>query len=41
MTNLYNRRFFMKIADSIINLDKREDKQSSLLMFDIDNFKNK
>ena len=39
LTRLYNRRFFMKMADSIINLDKREDKQSSLLMFDIDNFK--
>jgi diguanylate cyclase (GGDEF)-like protein len=39
LTKLYNRRFFMDIAKEIILLSKRENKKSSLLMFDIDNFK--
>ena len=39
LTKLYNRRFFMNIANNIILLEKREKRKSSLLMFDIDNFK--
>ncbi len=39
LTKLYNRRFFMNIANNIILLEKREKKQTSILMFDIDNFK--
>ena len=39
LTKLYNRRFFINIANNIILLEKREKRESSLLMFDIDNFK--
>jgi polar amino acid transport system substrate-binding protein len=39
LTKLYNRRFFMNIANNIILLEKREKRKTSLLMFDIDNFK--
>lgn len=39
LTKLYNRRFFINIANNIISLERKENKETSLLMFDIDNFK--
>lgn len=39
LTKLYNRRFFMNMANNTILLNKREGKKSSILIFDIDDFK--
>ena len=40
MTKLYNRRYFSKIALHTLDLAKREKKPLSLIMLDIDKFKN-
>ena len=40
MTNLYNRRSFFDMSLELLNIAKREDKPLSLVMFDIDKFKN-
>jgi len=39
MTKLYNRRYFADISVSILDLAKRNNKQFSILMIDIDKFK--
>jgi len=39
LTNLYNRRYFSKVSEHILDLAKREDEPVSLIMMDIDNFK--
>jgi len=40
MTNLYNRRYFHEVTANILEIAKREKKPFSLIMVDIDNFKN-
>ena len=40
MTKLYNRRYFMNIGKDIFNCAIRDSKELSIVMFDIDNFKN-
>jgi len=40
MTKLYNRRYFMEVSDSLLLLAKREARAISLMMLDIDKFKN-
>ncbi len=40
MTKLYNRRYFGKISDHILDLAIREKKDLALIMLDIDKFKN-
>jgi len=40
MTKLYNRRYFIQTAKHIFDLTKRENKDLSLIMIDIDKFKN-
>ncbi len=40
MTKLYNRRYFTKISDHIFDLTKREKQNLSIVMLDIDKFKN-
>jgi len=40
MTNLYNRRYFHDVAENLLKISKREQKPFSLLMIDIDRFKN-
>ena len=40
MTQLYNRRYFTKISEHILDLSKREKQNLSILMLDIDKFKN-
>jgi len=40
LTNLYNRRYFHEVSKDIINVSRREGKQSSLISMDIDKFKN-
>jgi diguanylate cyclase (GGDEF)-like protein/PAS domain S-box-containing protein len=40
LTNLYNRHYFYGIVQEIISLAKREKKPLSLMMIDIDKFKN-
>jgi diguanylate cyclase (GGDEF)-like protein len=39
LTNIYNRRYFFEMAQSLISISLREEKTVSLLMFDIDLFK--
>lgn len=39
MTKLYNRRYFMQMGETILKIAKREQKDVSILMFDIDDFK--
>ena len=39
LTEVYNRRHFFEVAQSMIALSKREHKKVSLLMLDIDHFK--
>jgi len=39
LTHLYNRRHFNKLSQELINLAKRENKQSHIIMLDIDKFK--
>ena len=40
MTGLYNRRYFNEVANSLLKITKREGKNLSVLMLDIDKFKN-
>jgi len=40
LTNLYNRRYFYDVVEKIISLEKRAKTSLSLLMIDIDKFKN-
>ena len=40
MTKLYNRRYFTKMSKHSLDLSKREKKELSLIMIDIDKFKN-
>ena len=40
MTKLYNRRYFTQASKHIFDLDKREKQNLSLIMIDIDKFKN-
>ncbi len=40
MTKLYNRRYFLSAAAHIFDIGKRENKELSLIMIDIDKFKN-
>ena len=40
MTKLYNRRYFSEIAKNILEIDRRNECELSLLMLDIDKFKN-
>ena len=40
LTKLYNRRYFSEISEHILELAKRENKQLSIIMLDIDYFKN-
>ena len=39
MTGLYNRRYFNEVANSLLKITKREGKDLSVLMLDIDKFK--
>lgn len=39
MTNLYNRRYFHDAAVNIVKVNKRDKKESAVMMLDIDNFK--
>ena len=40
MTNLYNRRYFNEISKTLFNLAKRDNQELSILMIDLDRFKN-
>ena len=40
MTKLYNRRYFTKISEYTLKLSKRENHNVSIIMLDIDKFKN-
>jgi diguanylate cyclase (GGDEF)-like protein len=40
MTKLYNRRYFTEISESIVALSKRKKEALSIIMMDIDKFKN-
>ena len=40
MTNLYNRRYFTEISESILGLAKRNETETSIILLDIDHFKN-
>ncbi|MEA1920328.1 MAG: diguanylate cyclase [Campylobacterota bacterium] len=40
MTKLYNRRYFSKASENMLDLAKREKKELALIMVDIDRFKN-
>jgi len=40
LTNLYNRRYFNEVARDIIKIANREKKEYSIIMLDIDRFKN-
>jgi len=40
MTKLYNRRYFSEISEDILNMSKRTNNAFSVIMFDIDDFKN-
>jgi len=40
LTKLYNRRYFSEISEHILELAKREKNQLSIIMLDIDYFKN-
>lgn len=39
MTHLYNRRYFAQMGETLFSLAKREHRDLSLIMLDIDNFK--
>ena len=39
MTSLYNRRFFSKVSEHVLNLAKRDKTDVSVIMLDIDKFK--
>ena len=40
MTKLFNRRYFLKVSKSILNLAKRNETDTAIIMLDIDKFKN-
>ncbi len=40
MTKLYNRRYFIEISESILDLAKRNGTKTSIIILDIDHFKN-
>jgi len=40
LTNLYNRRYFKDISQKLVNIAKREGSELSVIMLDIDKFKN-
>jgi len=40
MTNLYNRRYFTAMSESILDLSKRNKTDTSIILLDIDHFKN-
>jgi len=40
LTNIYNRRYFFKMSQDLISIAAREEQKVSLLMLDIDYFKN-
>lgn len=40
MTGLYNRRYFMDVSSNILSLAKRDGSELSIIMLDIDKFKN-
>ena len=40
MTNLYNRRYFTEMSESILDLSKRNKTETSIILLDIDHFKN-
>ena len=40
MTNLYNRRYFTEISESILDLAKRNKTETAIMLLDIDHFKN-
>ena len=40
MTQLYNRRYFAKVSEHTLDLARRNKKEVSLIMIDIDKFKN-
>lgn len=40
MTNLYNRRYFTEMSESILDLAKRNKTETSIILLDIDHFKN-
>lgn len=40
LTNIYNRRYFFKVSQNLIAIAAREEQKVSLLMLDIDYFKN-
>jgi diguanylate cyclase (GGDEF)-like protein len=40
LTNLYNRRYFNEISKNLISIAKREQQDLSILIMDIDDFKN-
>ena len=40
MTKLYNRRYLSKVSEQVISLARREQQELSIIMIDIDNFKN-
>ncbi len=40
MTKLYNRRYFAEIAEEMFDVNKRKHNNISLILLDIDNFKN-
>jgi diguanylate cyclase (GGDEF)-like protein len=39
LTNIYNRKYFLKVSEDIIAIAKRDNKSVSVVMIDIDNFK--
>ena len=40
MTNLYNRRYFTEVSQSVLDLAKRDKSEISIMLLDIDHFKN-
>ena len=40
LTGLYNRRYFLELVNQFLEMTKRENKISTILMLDIDKFKN-
>lgn len=40
LTKAYNRRYFFQTSESLIKVSKRENRKMSLLMIDLDDFKN-
>ena len=39
LTKLFNRRYFLQVSESILDLDKRNQTDTSIIMLDIDSFK--